>query len=581
MLIPALTLTTGCAKQDVLPEENPVTETPDTRVPFALFASTADTKTTSTEDGVTVSWTALDSLSVFHAIAGGEAYGSNDKFIITEEDLASHRFTGTLSSALEEDKSYDWYVLYPYVSQISTPENNSGGYMSIGSYNKTTAQRQTGNNSRAHLAGRYFPLYGKAENVAATTAPSLSMHQALSVVKIHVKNANETPLTVSNVSFVATEDVVGRYYLNFAGETPVFTKQSEAEVSDTASLAVASGAALAKDETADYYIAIKPFTAAPAAKLDILVNGIKKTVTIGGSPVSFAPGKIKKINYTYNHVNTISEPTDKTGWYRVEDASWLAAGDRVFITNAAGDKAMSTEQKTNNRGAVSVTSTTDGDYKTIASPGETVQTFVLENGTSANSFAYRCENGSTANNYIYAASNSSNYLRSQANLDVNASFVANLTDGVGALIATASNNRNVLQYNPNTQNNGSPLVSCYASASQTGISIYKYYSGPAAPVINVTSANPMAVANDAGSGTITYSISNPTAATLTAALKVQVPAVDWITNIDYGTAGSVTFDIANQETDAAARSAPNQKAAPCRRRVSFIIIQPNICQKAF
>ena len=550
MLIATSTLITSCAKQDVLPEEAPaIVETPDTRVPFALFASAADTKT-STEDGVTVNWSTSDSLNVFHALAGGSEYGTNDKFIITAEDLASNRFTGTITSALDQSESYDWYVLYPYVRQISTPANTSAGYMSIGAYNKSTSQTQTGNSSKAHLAGRYFPLYGKAENVDATASPSITMSQALSVVKIHVKNANETPLTVSNVSFVAPEDVVGQYFIDFTGETPVFTKRSEATVSDTASLAVAGGAPLAKDEYADFYIAVKPFTAAPAAKLGVLVNGVKKTVTIGGSAVSFVPGKIKTINYTYNYVSAISEPT-QAGWYRVEDASWLAAGDRVFIVNAAGDQAMSTEQKTNNRGAVSVTAAEVGVYKTIASPGASVQTFVLENGTASGSFAFRRENGS-AGNYIYAASSSANQLKSQDSVDANASFIANLTDGVGALTAQGSNSRKVLQYN---YNNGTPIFSCYGSANQTGISIYKYYSGPATPVINVTSANPMAVANTAGSGTITYNITNPTAASLTAALKVQEPAVTWITNINYGTAGSVTFDIAAQETDAAERSA--------------------------
>ncbi len=73
------------------------------------------------------------------------------------------------------------------------------------------------------------------------------------------------------------------------------------------------------------------------------------------------------------------------------------------------------------------------------------------------------------------------------------------------------------------------------------------------PVINVTSSNPIAVANTASSQTIEYTIDNPSAATLTAAL--QDPADTWISNINYSNAGQVTFDVAAQETDAAARSA--------------------------
>lgn len=73
------------------------------------------------------------------------------------------------------------------------------------------------------------------------------------------------------------------------------------------------------------------------------------------------------------------------------------------------------------------------------------------------------------------------------------------------------------------------------------------------PAINVTSENPMDVANTASTQTITYEIVNPTAATLTAALKD--PADTWITNIDFSTPGEVTFDVAAQGSGAPARDA--------------------------
>lgn len=69
------------------------------------------------------------------------------------------------------------------------------------------------------------------------------------------------------------------------------------------------------------------------------------------------------------------------------------------------------------------------------------------------------------------------------------------------------------------------------------------------PVINVTTDNPMAVENTASSQTIEYTIDNPTTASLTASTTAS-----WISNIDYATSGQVTFDVAAQETGAAARS---------------------------
>ena len=63
----------------------------------------------------------------------------------------------------------------------------------------------------------------------------------------------------------------------------------------------------------------------------------------------------------------------------------------------------------------------------------------------------------------------------------------------------------------------------------------------------------MAVANTASSQTIEYTIDNPTAATLTAAL--QDPADTWISNIDYSKNGEVTFDVAAQTAGDPARNA--------------------------
>lgn len=71
----------------------------------------------------------------------------------------------------------------------------------------------------------------------------------------------------------------------------------------------------------------------------------------------------------------------------------------------------------------------------------------------------------------------------------------------------------------------------------------------APPKINVTSSNPLEVANTASSQTITYTIDNPkTGESLTASTEAT-----WIKNINCATAGSVTFDVEAQEAAAASR----------------------------
>lgn len=468
LMIAALSLTTNCSKNEIDNTKEPVKE----KTPFELFASPADTKTT-TENGVDIFWVGgTDDLNVFHAETGETTYGTNDQFSISSEDADDCRFTGTLTEELEDGHHYDWYVLYPYSNYITTPANTSAGYLPIGSSSKSVHQKQNGNSSKAHLAGRYFPLYGKAENVAAATTPTLTLDQALAVVKVHVTNANAEALTVTSVSFTATEDIVGTYYINFAGATPSFTSSGDNFVSASAFLDVTSGAEIAKNGTADFYIAIKPFTAPAEGTLTVSVNGAQKTVTIGESAVNFQAGKIKTINYTYDYSSGIPEPTSKTGWYRVEKDSWLHAGDRVAIVANSSDYAMSPTQNTNNRGQVTVTKGMDGDYTTMTFD-TAVQEFILEEGAEEDSFGFWCDNGSEANKYIYAASSSSNYLRSQTSLDANASFTVTIDAFANAkLTAQGDYTRNVIQYN-----SGSSLFSCYASASQSDVAIFKYYGG--------------------------------------------------------------------------------------------------------
>lgn len=301
MFIAALALTTNCAKIEVSVDDVSVPAV-NKAVPFEISVSTVNTKTT-TSDAAFVNWVADDNVNVFHAENGVEPaeYSSNDQFTITSENLAAGKFTGELQDgALDPSKSYDWFVLYPYESHITTPANTSAGYQFIGSANKNTPQVQEGYGSKAHLAGQYFPLYGKATNVAATTTPNITLNQALSIIKVHVTNAVASALTVTNVSFTAPQPITGRFYINFSGTAPSFTVAGADYVANTANLTVNGGTPISKDGTADFYIAIKPFTATVGSVLKVAVNGEEKSLTIAGSDVVFSPGKIKTINYSFD-----------------------------------------------------------------------------------------------------------------------------------------------------------------------------------------------------------------------------------------------------------------------------------------
>lgn len=140
----------------------------------------------------------------------------------------------------------------------------------------------------------------------------------------------------------------------------------------------------------------------------------------------------------------------------VENSSALAVGDTVIIVY--GNVAMSKEQKANNRATATV-ELSDGEVVSISSD---VQKIVLEKGTSSAAFALKVDGG-----YLYAASSSSNYLRTQDNVDANASWKITIADGGAAdVVAQGSNSRNLLRYNPSAK-----IFSCYKSG-QNKVSIY-------------------------------------------------------------------------------------------------------------
>ena len=197
------------------------------------------------------------------------------------------------------------------------------GYTTIGG----TSQTQTGNGSRAHLAGESCPLYGIASNVASDKVPSISMNHLTSVIKVSVTNNSGEDLTVSSVSFTGTEDIVGTYFINFAASPVAYKSCGNAYVSSTASLTVSNGEAIANGSSADFYIALKPFTAKTGSTLKLAVNGYEKTLTLKND-ITFTAGHIKPLNFNYDKKNYVTVP-----W--VEDFS--GALDKYTLVNGGTD----------------------------------------------------------------------------------------------------------------------------------------------------------------------------------------------------------------------------------------------------
>ncbi|MBR6054613.1 MAG: BACON domain-containing protein [Bacteroidales bacterium] len=192
--------------------------------------------------------------------------------------------------------------------------------------------------------------------------------------------------------------------------------------------------------------------------------------------ITFEVGKVRRFGVNLSGC----EMPDGRIFTLVENVSDLVLGsDVVIAANGSKNVALSITQTTNNRSETDATKS--DDYSTIE-VSDQVQVFTLSNGTTSGTYAFLCGNGAQAGKYIYAAASNNNYLRSQDNLDANASWTIAITNKEATITARGANTRNVLQYN-----SGSKIFSCYASGQQT---VYIYQAaGLPAPNLSFTNAS--------------------------------------------------------------------------------------------
>ena len=210
-------------------------------------------------------------------------------------------------------------------------------------------------------------------------------------------------------------------------------------------------------------------------------------------------------------------------WKLVTNASELEDDTRIIIAAKEYDFALSTEQKTNNRGQAAITK----KYNTVTF-GADVQTLTLV-GLQDNMFALY-----TGSGYLYAAgSGSNNYLKTGVS-DGNDDWRFSISQGVATILAQGiTNTNNQLKYNA-----GSDLFSCYGSGnSQKDVVIYKEVC--VQDQYNVTSnltnatakTNPTTVAADVTSLTLNYSAN--TGYLLPETITVKMGGVELASGTDY------------------------------------------------
>ena len=500
---------TNCTKNE---EVTPVVET---KGDFAIYAST---ETRTANDGFDTVWSTGDDLGVFHTATDGTTYTKDGQFKL--EDVETGQFLGSVNGTLDVDEEYDWYAMYPYSSYVPGPANTGSGYMTIGCAASAT-QTQTGNNSMAHVAGKNYPLVGKAYAVPANQAPALAMTHVATLLEFEVTNSLEEAITVSNIKFTAPSALVGTFYIDFTDTDNIEVESSGTTyTSKVATLIVKNGEAIEAGESAKFYLPVAPFVANANAKLSIEVNVtsgekvgmLAKDITLSNA-TSFAAGKIKnvKVNYNAEFVEEgIALPFS-------DDFSWV--------------------KKDENNGALSV-SDLSSNYSAVSNVYGSVGELKFGASSTRGSLTTKPFNLSQPFTVVVDAMA---YSTDTAQLTVT---VNGVTKSSGNLV-TGAYKKYVFEFEAATAASTIKFDITTKRGYIDNLEIIPGHDYVLPPVLTITSGG-ITAGYEGETATITYSVENPVEgvnATATA-------DVDWIEDIDCSVSGEVSFTVLENTEEA-------------------------------
>ena len=347
--------------------------------------------------------------------------------------------TAHFSAEIKDDESgeYTFYALSP-----ASAFNSFSEPLSYLSANIPTTQAPLANSvdEKAQI------LYAVSEQFdEMPSSVSLNFHHFTAYGKLSFVNLGLGDATVTSVTITSSVNFAGRWnYMVKSGEFMVNSGSKEITLttSDTENLWFACAPVDMNNQTLTFTVNTDK-------------GPLAKTVTLTGK--KFEAGKIAAMKVDMTGVQF----AESVVYDLVTDPSDLTANSKVIIVAAESDVALSVTQNSNNRGEASVTKS--ADKSAISDPGSAVQIMTIEDGTKNGTISFNVGNG-----YLYAASSSSNYLRTESTKSDNSSWKVTITDGVATIIAQGANTRNTMQYN-----NSNNLFSCYGSASQKKLAIYK------------------------------------------------------------------------------------------------------------
>ena len=221
--------------------------------------------------------------------------------------------------------------------------------------------------------------------------------------------------------------------------------------------------------------------------------------------------------------DSTTETITSTVYRKLKSASGITVGSKIIIAASDYNVAMSTNQKTSNRGQTTISKSSSGSYDYLT-PSSSTQILEVKSGDNTSGYTLY-----TGDGYLVASGgDSSNKLTTKASItsDKIARWTIHFSSGNADIVCVdSSTTKNTIRYNSTYS-----LFSCYESGQQD-VSIYKEYTETTSitytfpeseSLITISKANE--VANKAGSsysaskykiqGTIS-SISNTTYGNMT------------------------------------------------------------------
>lgn len=463
-------------------------------VQFIINAGIAQTKTAITDNGdgsYTPSWDGTETLGVLFSAPNVDTKQSD---VVEFANMAEAGSTASFSGTVSVTGDGTFYAFHP-AGAFYRGYSEGDARLDLKGEQKPTA---TSFDPSCDILVAQPYDYTVVDGTV--TADPLYFTRIMSVLKINLISEFEDIKNefVESISFnTGGVNIVG--YARIFLDNPVFTGNwaSSGDGYNTVTARYDSDVVSINGEWNSVYFVVAPVTIPVGNELTFTIKtkNYNITKTIAEHPeMSFPAGNVAVINLNITDENceVIDSSIDYSG-------EWLITGansDQVYA-------AKKWDGSANNLRTLTVTKSGDSIFEVegIADCKMTI-TKVVE-GEYEGMYTIVDANGK----YLYAASSGSNYLKGQDSANANAYWDITLNnDGTYSILATKSSNRNTMQFN---YNNGTPIVSCYASATQKPVTLYPYSNvkPDTTPKIVVTETS-QSIDYEGGELTFTYTLKN-------------------------------------------------------------------------